>query len=109
MIVVVFRSRLNPQHQAEYQQWATRMGMLARDIPGHVSHKGFTAQDGERVTIVEFETEQAMRTWAAHPEHVAAKKMGRGSFFSEYSVKICHMERESTFPRADFDLDQRKI
>jgi heme-degrading monooxygenase HmoA len=100
MIVVVFRSRLNPEHQAEYMEWAGRMSMLAKGIPGHVSHKGFTAQDGERVTIVEFETEEGMRTWAAHPEHVAAKKKGRNNFFSEYSVKICHLQRESAFPRS---------
>ncbi|GJJ05131.1 hypothetical protein RugamoR64_56690 [Duganella rhizosphaerae] len=88
---------MNPEHQAEYLEWASRMSMLAKEIPGHVSHKGFTAQDGERVTIVEFETEEGMRTWAAHPEHVAAKKQGRGSFFSEYNVKICHLQRESAF------------
>lgn len=98
MIVVVFKSRLNPQHQAEYAQWAARMSMLAKTIPGHVSHKGFISDDGERVTIVEFDTEEGMRLWASHPEHLAAKKKGRGSFFSEYSVKICHLQRESVFP-----------
>lgn len=99
MIVTVFRSRLNPEHQAEYMEWASRMSMLAKGIPGHVSHKGFTAPDGERVTIVEFETEEGMRAWAAHPEHVAAKKLGRNSFFSAYSVQICQLQRESVFPR----------
>lgn len=99
MIVIVFRSRLNPEHQAAYLEWAGRMSMLARDIPGHVSHKGFTAPDGERVTIVEFETEEGMRTWATHPEHLAAKKLGRSSFFTEYSVKICHLQRASVFPK----------
>lgn len=97
MIVIVFRSRLNPGHQAEYLTWAGRMSTLAKETPGHVSHKGFIAQDGERVTIVEFETEEGMRRWAAHPEHVAAKKKGRNGFFSEYSVKICHLRRESKF------------
>jgi heme-degrading monooxygenase HmoA len=100
MIVVVFRSRLNPEHQAEYSQWAARMSMLAKTIPGHVSHKGFTAEDGERVTIVEFDTEEAMRAWATHPEHLEAKKKGRGSFFAEYKVQICQMQRESVFPRS---------
>lgn len=74
------------------------MSALAKEIPGHISHKGFTAQDGERVTIVEFENEESVRTWAAHPEHVAAKKKGRGSFFSEYSVQICQLQRDRTFP-----------
>lgn len=95
MIVTVFRSRLNAQSQAEYQKSAARMSELARGIAGYVSHKGFTAEDGERVTIVEFESEEGLRAWAAHPEHVEAKKMGRQVFFSEYRVQVCNVVRDS--------------
>ena len=95
MIITVFRSRLNPSMQEEYARWAARMSELAREVPGHISHKGFTAADGERVTIVEFATEEGMRAWATHPEHVAAKKLGRESFFSEYRVQICEVKRDS--------------
>ena len=61
MIVTVFRSRLKPGVQDEYSPMATHMSQLARDIPGYISHKGFVADDGERVTIVEFETEDALQ------------------------------------------------
>ena len=83
MLVTVFRSRLNPGVQDDYSVWAARMSELARTIPGYISHKGFTAPDGERVTIVEFETEEGMRAWSSHPEHVQAKKRGRDSFYSD--------------------------
>ena len=99
MIVTVFRSRLNPESQEEYMQWAARMSELATTIPGYISHKGFVAQDGERVTIVEFETEEAMRIWATHPEHVAAKKKGRKTFFTEYQIQVCSVKRDSSFPK----------
>ena len=59
MIVTVFRSRLNSGAQEEYAQWATRISELAKTILGYISHKGFVAEDGERVTIVEFGTEEA--------------------------------------------------
>ncbi|WCM22505.1 antibiotic biosynthesis monooxygenase [Paraburkholderia bryophila] len=95
MIVTVFRSRLKPDAQEEYRQWATRMSTLAREVPGYVSHKGFVAEDGERVTIVEFESEDAMRVWATHPEHVEAKKKGRSAFFSEYRVQVCQVTRDT--------------
>ena len=49
MIVTVFRSRLKPEAGAEYKEWAARMNALAVSMPGYVSHKGFTAEDGERV------------------------------------------------------------
>ncbi|MEX8492893.1 antibiotic biosynthesis monooxygenase [Sphaerotilus sp.] len=97
MHIIIFRNRLKPDAVADYTDWADRMSALARTMPGHVSHKGFTAADGERVTIVEFESEEAMRGWATHPEHVAAKKKGRAAFYSEYSLQICAEQRVSRF------------
>ena len=99
MLVTVFRSRPNPAAQEEYAQWSARMSDLAKTIPGYVSHKGFIAADGEKATIVEFETEEEMRIWATHPEHVEAKKKGRNTFFTEYRVQVCRVERETAFPK----------
>lgn len=79
-------------------QWATRMSELARSMPGYISHKSFTAADGERVTIAEFDTEENMRAWSSHPEHIEAKKMGRAAFYSEYDIKTCVVQRAHVFP-----------
>ena len=98
MIVTVFRSRLYPEAQEEYVDWAVRIAELAQAAPGYVSHKGFVAEDGERVTIVEFENDAGVRAWATHPEHVEAQKMGRSTFYSEYRIQVCRVERESAFP-----------
>jgi heme-degrading monooxygenase HmoA len=73
---------------------AKRMSDLARTIPGYVSHKGFVAEDGERVTIVEFESEGALEEWRRHAEHARAKRQGIMSFFSEYSLQICNVIRD---------------
>ncbi|RFB78656.1 antibiotic biosynthesis monooxygenase family protein [Methylovirgula sp. 4M-Z18] len=94
MIVAIFRSRLNPDVLDEYLPMAQRMSTLARTIPGYISHKGFVAEDGERVTIVEFENEEAMQQWRIHPEHAKAKSRGMQNFFSEYKYQICRMMRD---------------
>jgi len=99
MIVTVFRSRVRPEAQEEYGRWAARISELARKMPGYVSHKGFVADDGERVTIVEFESEEAHRAWAVQADHVEAKKKGRSSFYSEYRIQVCTVQRESAFPK----------
>jgi heme-degrading monooxygenase HmoA len=99
MVVTVFRSRVKPEAQEEYARWAARMAELAKGMPGYISHKGFVAEDGERVTIVEFESEETQRAWAVHPEHVDAKKKGRRDFYSEYRVQVCTLERESAYPK----------
>ena len=98
MILTVFRSRLRPEAQDEYSRWATRMSELARSMPGYISHKTFTAPDGERVTLAEFDTEEHMRAWSTHPEHLEAKKLGRAGFYSEYDIKVCNIVRSHVFP-----------
>jgi heme-degrading monooxygenase HmoA len=94
MIVTIFRSRLVPGMQDVYDPMAKRMSDLARTIPGYISHKGFVAEDGERVTIVEFETEEALHEWRRHPEHAKAKRRGIDSFFSDYKFQICSVIRD---------------
>jgi heme-degrading monooxygenase HmoA len=94
MIVTIFRSRLNPGAQHEYGPMAKHMSDLVQTIPGYVAHKGFVADDGERVTIVEFETDDALQEWRRHPEHGKAKRRGIESFFSAYKFQICDVTRE---------------
>ena len=97
MVVTIFRNRLKPENAAEYYEWAERIAALARTMPGYVSHKGFTAEDGERVTIVEFADEASQRGWSTQVQHVEAKKKGRADFYTEYKIQVCTVERESSF------------
>jgi heme-degrading monooxygenase HmoA len=101
MIVTVFRSRLKPGVRDEYVTLVDRMDELARTMPGYISHKGFFAEDGERVTIVEFEHEEGLRAWRLNPEHVAAQKLARQKYYTEYHVQVCKIERESKFKAVD--------
>lgn len=97
MLLTVFRSRmkldLKPEQLKELMQMDSRMGALARTIPGFISNKAFSAADGERVVVIEFESEHAQLTFARHPEHLEAIKMG-ANVFQEYSLQICSVQRE---------------
>jgi heme-degrading monooxygenase HmoA len=97
MIVTVFRSRLRAGKTAEYSAELERMSALATTMPGYISHKGFTADDGERVTIVEFEHEEGMRTWRMNPEHRVAQRKARDIYYAEYNLQVCELLRESKF------------
>ena len=101
MIVTVFRARLLPGVRDEYVALVNRMSELAATMPGYISHKGFFADDGERVTVVEFESEEAMGAWRTHPEHVQAQRKGRQIYYSEYHIQVCEVLREASFKRQD--------
>lgn len=97
MVLTVFRSRLREENRADYMELAPQIAALARAMPGYRSHKIFVAEDGERLTLVEFEDEAAQRGWAMNAQHLAAKRRGRESFYQEYSVQVCQVVRESKF------------
>ena len=97
MLVTVFRSRLNPNCTDEYADAVTLTAGLVEASPGFKAHKMFVAEDGERLTLVEFENEAAQRNWSLSREHRDAAKAGRARFYSEYKIQICTVNRASEF------------
>jgi heme-degrading monooxygenase HmoA len=98
-IVTVFRNRVRPEARAEYEPLATRMAELAEAMPGFVERKTYTAEDGERVTLVVFATREQQRAWREHPEHRAAQRAGVERVYSEYRLQVCVLEDERRFTR----------
>ena len=100
MIITVFRSRLRPDiDRAEYDRHAEEMWKAGTAMPGFHSFKSFTAEDGERVTIVEFEDMEAQRAWARHRGHVEAQQAGRDRYYQEYTISISEEVRRSNWSR----------
>lgn len=97
MVTIIFRSRLRPENHTEYEQVAARIAALARTMPGLVDFKTFAADDGERVTLAEFDTLGNARAWAEHPEHLEAPRLGRERFYAAYRVQVCENVRAYNF------------
>jgi heme-degrading monooxygenase HmoA len=100
-IVTVFRSRLRPDAANQgYGELATRMEARAREMPGFIDFKSFTADDGERASIITFDTLEHQAAWRNDPEHRAAQQRGREDFYAEYSIAVCEQRSRRSFPRA---------
>jgi heme-degrading monooxygenase HmoA len=99
MVVIVFRTRLrsdiDPQELAGL---GARMYEIASAMPGFVSYKDFTAEDGENVSIVEFESLETLAAWRNNPEHRSAQELGRKRFFLQYRVQVCSPVRDYAYP-----------
>ena len=95
-VVTVFRSRLAPGHLEEYAETAARMDELAQAMPGYVEHKAFTAEDGERVTLVTFADRASHDAWRTHLEHRVAQRRGREAFYETYSLQVAEVVSVST-------------
>ena len=98
-VVTVFRNRLRPENVEAYADELAVVAELARSMPGFVETKTFTAEDGERATIVTFADPDTHRAWADHPRHREAKRNGATSYYSEYSIAVGETSYASAFTR----------
>ena len=98
MIVIVFRARIKPDvDQKALAQVGQRMYELASSMPGYISYKDFAAEDGENVSVIEFESLETLAAWREHPEHKKAQQRGREEFFAEYHIQVCTPMRDYRF------------
>ena len=97
MVITVFRSRLRPENEAEFQELAARMMKLAESMPGFISYKLYMSDDGERCSIVEFESHEELLAWRNLPQHREAQQIGRERYYQEYTLHVTEPVRESQF------------
>ena len=99
MYLVVFRNRKRSGIDvAAYSQAADAMEILAKQQPGYLSFKSFTADDGEVVAISEWESEEAARAWGRNATHAAVQAKGRSDWYAEYHLLGGDMTRIHHFP-----------
>ena len=72
---------------------------IVSQVPGFRGIKTFVAEDGERVSIFEFENLEALDEWKRNAEHLVAQRRGRDEFFESYEIQVCQPLRTSHFQR----------
>jgi heme-degrading monooxygenase HmoA len=92
-IITVFRSRLRADAPADYDALADELEARARTFPGFVEFKMFSADDGERLALVTFASDDAETAWRDDVHHRAAQQRGRDEFYREYDVAVCAVQR----------------
>jgi heme-degrading monooxygenase HmoA len=101
VIVAIFRSRIREERAAEYNRRAQEMSRIAQKMPGFISYETYTSEDGERVSIHEWESAEHLRAWRKHPRHRKMQAYGRENFYSEYTLHVCDSPRKSEFRSPD--------
>jgi heme-degrading monooxygenase HmoA len=85
-----FRTRdLTPAQREEYSSTLEHMRSLASAMPGFISFRRYTSDDGEMLAVTEFASAEALAAWRDHPDHSKAQQRGRNQFYSEYEIIKC--------------------
>jgi heme-degrading monooxygenase HmoA len=97
-VVVIFKTHLRQGADSDaYRRTSRRMHELVEQIPGFISIKAYTGEDGEEIDLVRFANEDALKIWKEQPEHREAQRRGREEFYDRYSVQACMVVRDYEF------------
>ena len=100
MYLNVFRSRKRANFDGEaYAADAARMQALARTQKGFISFRTYAAEDGETLSMSEWQTEEHARAWQRNAEHVAVQGKGRSEYYETYTVYSCREPQVRSFNR----------
>ena len=58
-------------------------------MPGFISFRYYTSDDGELLAVVGFASAEALAAWRDHPAHRKAQQRGRNNFYTEYEIINC--------------------
>ena len=104
MLVVLFRSKLVYTARSDgYSEMADEMDQMARTMPGFIDLKAFTAEDGERLTVVWWQDEETLRAWREAARHRVAQRLGRERWYEYYKVDVAEIVRRKEFARTPQD------
>ena len=96
MVVVTFRNRFAPgTDQQEYGQRAGKLFEIVSAMPGFRGIRSYAAEDGEQLSLIEFDSHESLAAWRDHAEHRIAQELGKQKYYSEYHLQICELVRES--------------
>jgi heme-degrading monooxygenase HmoA len=96
MYVVIFRAKAR-SFDAEYARVAARLRELALTQFGCLEFQALT-EGCDEIALSYWPSEEAIRAWRAHPEHLLAQKAGRERWYESYSVQIAAIAREYRVP-----------
>lgn len=99
MVLVLFRSKLTDAAGDAYAAMAAEMDARARTVPGSIDVKSYTAEDGERLTVVWWEDPESLRVWAEDRRHRQAQAKGRADWYEYYKMDVAEVVRVSTFSK----------
>ncbi len=102
MYLVVFRNRKRADIDAvAYTADAQAMETLARQQPGFLSFKSYTADDGEVIALSEWADEGAALGWRRVAEHAEVQGKGRSEYYESYTLFAGAPSRVHHFNRQD--------
>ena len=100
-LAVIFSSQRRADHEDSYSVTVDRMEELARRQPGFLGVESVRDNDGRGITVSYWKDLESIQSWRKHSEHLVAQETGRTKWYESFRLKICRVERASSFHCSD--------
>jgi heme-degrading monooxygenase HmoA len=90
--VVIFTARRHPADDG-YAAMAAHMQALAASQPGFLGVERVRDADGFGIMLSYWESEEAIKRWREHGEHMIARGLGRERWYAQYTLRVARVER----------------
>jgi heme-degrading monooxygenase HmoA len=97
---VIFSSQRADTDPAGYEATAARMVELAASMPGFLGIESVRGADGFGITVSYWDSEENIRRWQQHAEHLVAQQRGRDVWYKRFELRVCKVERANGFDGA---------
>lgn len=101
MHIIFFRAKLRAEAGDDYIKMATELDATARQMPGFIDVKYYSAEDGEQLAVVWWEDAESLRAWRELSRHREAQSAGRMKWLKYYRIEVATIERVSNFERVN--------
>ena len=93
---VIFTS-LRTENDNGYAEMAEKMVALAKSQPGFLGIESAREEIG--ITVSYWKDMASIAGWKQNSEHLFAQQKGRNLWYRAFTIRICRVERESSFSR----------
>jgi heme-degrading monooxygenase HmoA len=100
MWVVIFRAKMHLVDD-EYARVAQRLRELATGTCGCLDFIAVN-EGSDEVALSYWSSQESIRAWRSHSEHVLAQELGRDRWYESYVVQVAHIERDYRWPIPTF-------
>ncbi len=97
-VAVIFKLFMRADADLDaYGRTSRRMHEIVEKMPGFISLKEYTGEDGEVIDLARFRDEASLETWRREPEHLDAQRQGREEFYDHYWIQVLKVVREYAY------------
>jgi heme-degrading monooxygenase HmoA len=105
---VIFVSK-RTEGDAGYGSASDRMAELGAEQPGFLGIESVRAPDGRGITVVFYDSKEAIHNWGRNSEHREVQALGRRQWYEEYAIYYAQVEEARRWKRVGAPPSERPV